>query len=244
MRNGTRKLQVWPDVYEMPKAVPEASSLALLETRPNAREQSFHCDSLEPGCSGVTAYEEDQFVYVLLYGFIAMLVYLKLKPERKEATDYIRSLLAGSAQGELAEADAATDTADPERVPAGGGGACIFSDEEWNSTVEPRIWEVLVHAEFKAKGVGDFEVLCVRIKKSQTIVVDSRCPHAGAPWTGGPECKRLYRGHFYGFRRDVMRRNRESPTDKDEYTTVDLCSGDYFPLASWGRVGKGGPIFA
>ena len=68
--------------------------------------------------------------------------------------------------------------------------------------------------------------------------------HAGAPWTGSPGCKRLYRGHFYGFRRDVMRRVRESPTDKDEYTTVDLCSSDFFSLASWGQLGEKGPIFA
>lgn len=207
----------------MPNALPEASSTALLETLPDAQGQSFHCDSLEPGASGVTAYEEDQFLYVLHNGFRAMLVLLELKPDRKEATDLVRSLLAAQSDG---------------------GGASVFSDADWINTVEPRVWQALVHEEFKARKVGHFEVLRVRVKRSKTIVLDSRCPHAGAPWTGSPGCKRLYRGHFYGFRRDVMRRVRDSPTDKDEYTTVDLCSSDFFPLASWGQLGEKGPIFA
>jgi hypothetical protein len=236
----------------MPNALPEASSTALLETLPDAQGQSFHCDSLEPGASGVTAYEEDQFLYVLHNGFRAMLVLLELKPDRKEATDLVRSLLA--AQSEPAGSDitaaeeppqmAARPPANPVRPQANGGGASVFSDADWINTVEPRVWQALVHEEFKARKVGHFEVLRVRVKRSKTIVLDSRCPHAGAPWTGSPGCKRLYRGHFYGFRRDVMRRVRESPTDKDEYTTVDLCSSDFFPLASWGQLGEKGPIFA
>jgi len=239
----------------MPKALPDATSCALLDTLPDAREQSFHCDSLEPGGSGLTPYEEDQFVYVLRYGFQAMLVLLELKPDRQEATDLIRSLLAGQSEqagGDIAATAAADEPpqmaarppANPVRPPADGDGACEFSDEEWKNTVEPRVWQVLVHEEFKARKVGDFEVLRVRVKRSQTIVLDSRCVHASAPWTGRPGCKRLYRGHFYGFRKDVLRRVRESPTDRDEYTTVDLCSRDFIPLASWGQVGKHGPIFA
>ena len=108
---------------------------------------------------------------------------------------------------------------------------------------EPFAWQFLVHEEFKARGVGDFQVVRVCAKKSHTIVMDSRCPHAGAPWTGG-SAKRLYRGHVYGFRQDVMRRARESAADKDEYTTEDLCSDDYFPIVSWAQKGKNGPIFA
>ena len=38
--------------------------------------------------------------------------------------------------------------------------------------------------------------------------------------------------------------NRENPTDKDEYTAVDLCSSDFIPLASWGQLGEEGPVFA
>jgi len=36
----------------------------------------------------------------------------------------------------------------------------------------------------------------------------------------------------------------ESPTDKDEYTAVDLCSSDFIPLASWDQLGEEGPVFA
>ena len=38
--------------------------------------------------------------------------------------------------------------------------------------------------------------------------------------------------------------DRESPTDKDEYTAVDLCSSDLIPLASWDQLGEEGPVFA
>ena len=39
-------------------------------------------------------------------------------------------------------------------------------------------------------------------------------------------------------------RDSESPTDKDEYTAVDLCSSDFIPLASWDQLGEEGPVFA
>ena len=42
----------------------------------------------------------------------------------------------------------------------------------------------------------------------------------------------------------VRHSDRESPTDKDEYTAVDLCSSDFIPLASWGQLGEKGPVFA
>ena len=38
--------------------------------------------------------------------------------------------------------------------------------------------------------------------------------------------------------------DRESPTDKDEYTAVDLCSSDFIPLASWRQLGEREPVFA
>ena len=38
--------------------------------------------------------------------------------------------------------------------------------------------------------------------------------------------------------------DRESPTDKDEYTAVDLCSSDFIPLASWDQLGEEGPVLA
>jgi hypothetical protein len=118
-----------------------------------------------------------------------------------------------------------------------------YTDETWAEIVEPLVWQYLVHKEFKARGLKDFEVVRFGIKKSQTIVLDSRCPHAGTAWTGGDR-KRLYRGHFYGFRKDVLRRNRVSAAEKDEHTTVDLCDNDHFPIITWAQRGGTGPIFA
>jgi hypothetical protein len=61
----------------------------------------------------------------------------------------------------------------------------------WETTLEPRAWEFLVHQEFnlKARGVKDFEAVRVRIDKTKTIELDSRTAHAGTPWTGRPGCK-------------------------------------------------------
>jgi len=119
----------------------------------------------------------------------------------------------------------------------------VYTDKEWEEIMEPLVWQYLVHKEFKARGLKDFEVVRFGIKKTQTIVLDSRCPHAGTAWTGGDR-ERLYRGHFYGFRKDVLRRNRVSAAEKDEHTTVDLCDNDYFPIVTWAQRGKTGPIFA
>jgi hypothetical protein len=75
-------------------------------------------------------------------------------------------------------------------------------------------------------------------------VLDSRTAHAGTPWTGRAGRKRLYKGHFYGFRQDVLRRKRDHPTEKDEFTTVDLCDDDQFPIVGWAQRGAAGPMFA
>jgi hypothetical protein len=74
--------------------------------------------------------------------------------------------------------------------------------------------------------------------------MDSRTAHAGTSWNALCGLKRLYRGHFYGFRQDVMRRNRAIVFEKDEHTTVDLCDKDHFPIVSWAQRGAAGPIFA
>jgi hypothetical protein len=92
--------------------------------------------------------------------------------------------------------------------------------------------------------VKDFEVVRVRIKTTKTAVMDSRTEHASSPWMA-PHCrKHLYRGHFYGFRQDVMKLNRAIVFEKDEHTTVDLCDDDHFPIVNWAQRGAAGPIFA
>ena len=116
------------------------------------------------------------------------------------------------------------------------------SDEEWAS-LEPSAWELLVHREFEARGVKTFEVVRVPIQKTKTVVVDSRTSHAGSPWKASSGRQRLYRGHFYGFRQDVLHRPPAVLGDKDESTTVDLCDADNFPIVTWAQRGDA-PIFA
>lgn len=203
----------------MPKAVSDTGRLAVLGTFSGAEEQSFHLDSTEPGNSGITAYEEDQYVDVLWNSFIAMVILEELQADRKQATELVRSRLASQNL------------------------SFVCSDEKWE-TLEPSAWESLVHHEFKARGVKDFEVVRVRIQKTRTALVDSRTAHAGTSWKAVGGRKRLYRGHFYGFRQNVMKRKRYLVYQKDEHTTVDLCDQDHFPIVSWAQRGAAGPIFA
>jgi hypothetical protein len=211
-----------PGKYEMPKAVSDTGRLAVLGTFSGAEEQSFHLDSTEPGNSGITAYEEDQYVDVLWNSFIAMVILEELQADRKQATELVRSRLASQ---------------NPTFPPF------VCSDEKWE-TLEPSAWESLVHHEFKARGVKDFEVVRVRIQKTRTALVDSRTAHAGTSWKAVGGRNRLYRGHFYGFRQNVMKRKRYLVYQKDEHTTVDLCDQDHFPIVSWAQRGAAGPIFA
>ncbi len=37
---------------------------------------------------------------------------------------------------------------------------------------------------------------------------------------------------------------RDHPTEKDEFTTVDLCDDDQFPIVGWAQRGAAGPMFA
>ena len=201
----------------MPRAVSDTDRIAALATVSGATEQSFHRDSLEPGNSGITAYGEDQDIYILWNSFFAMIVLEELLADRKEATELLRSCWNLSP-----------------------GPGC--SDEEWAS-LEPSAWDLLVHCEFKARGVQNFEVVRVPIQKTKTVVVDSRTSHAGSPWKASSSRQRLYRGHFYGFRQDVLNRPADFLGDKDESTTVDLCDEDYFPIVTWAQRGDA-PIFA
>ena len=109
--------------------------------------------------------------------------------------------------------------------------------------MEPSAWELLVHSEFEARGVKEFEIVRVPIQKTKTVVVDSCTSHAGSPWKTSCGRKRLYRGHFYGFRQDVLHRPPALLAEKDELTTVNLCDTDYFHIVTWAQLG-GASIFA
>jgi hypothetical protein len=200
----------------MPKAVSDTDRIAVLGSWPDARDQSFHLDSPVSGNSGITAYGEDQDIYILWNSFLAVIVLGELQPDREEATALLRSCWN----------------------PSSG-----CSEAEWD-LLEPSAWELLVHHEFMARGVKDFEVVRVPIQKTKTVVVDARTSHAGCGRKASSRDTLLYRGHFYGFRQDVLHRPAAVLSDKDETVTVDLCDADYFPIVTWAQRGAAGPIFA
>ena len=212
--------QVWPGPLHMPETVSDTDRLATLASVSGVGDQSIHCDSPEPGNSGITAYDEDQDIYILWNSFLAMIVLGELQADREEATALLRSSWAS-------------------RNPSPSG----CTDAEWKR-LEPSAWELLVHHEFKARGVKDFEVVRVPIQKTKTVVIDSRTSHAGSRRSASSRRERLYRGHFYGFRQDVLHRPAYLLSVRDETVTVDLCDADYFPIVTWAQRGAAGPIFA
>jgi len=156
----------------MQKGVTSADRIAALLTLPGAVSQSFHLDSLNPGNSGVTAIEEDQYVDVLFGAFLAMLILDELNGDRAEATKLVRSRLAG-------------------QTPP-----CVFTDSDWASIVEPCAkcaWQFLVHREFMAREVQDFEV-------QRLCVFASRRPRQQS-WTPAPRTPALNRARGLAFRR-------------------------------------------
>jgi hypothetical protein len=193
----------------MPKELAEPGLAAVLESLPGAGAQGVHCDSLKPGATGITSYEQDQYVYILFFAFHAMRILQELGKDRLAATEHIRSRLAAT--------------------------GVFFSDKEWTDVAEEGIWQFLVHEQFRVRRVRPFEVVRVPVCKNHTIALDTRCPHAGAPWSG---VRRAYRGHFYGYERALRKLAPDEMTDKDEYLTVDLCDNDHFPIIGWAQESK------
>jgi hypothetical protein len=105
----------------MPKSVASTDKLATLQALADVEGQSFHRDSPDLGCSGVTSFEEDQYVDVLWNSFPATVILEELLDDRGQATELVRSRLAS------------------QNPPY----AC--SDEAWKTILEPRAWEFLVH---------------------------------------------------------------------------------------------------
>ena len=150
---------------------------------------------------------------MLFFAFFAMRILEELRKDRLAATNYVRSRLAAE-------------------QPESGSERIVYSDSEWE-VAEPRIWQFLVHEEFRVRGVRRFEVVRVPIRKDHTGALDTRCPHGGAPWDGA---RRAYRGHFYGYERDLQKQTTEQVTTNDEYVTVDLCDDDFSPIVGWAQL--------
>jgi hypothetical protein len=90
----------------------------------------MHSDAVPRGFAILTAMERDQYVTVLLHGFRAMCMYDELYKDHALAAGLFRKRLA-----ELPASSRYTDTA-------------------WEK-VEARVWCLLVHKEFEARGHGN-----------------------------------------------------------------------------------------
>jgi hypothetical protein len=104
--------------------------------------------------------ERTQNLVVVLHGFHAMRILDELVEDRQAATNLFRERL--------------NDPTEPR----------AFSDAEWQLRVEPKAWEFLVHKEFEARGLPDFEAVRVPVKQGSSL--DTRCLHGGAPGDGSP----------------------------------------------------------
>jgi hypothetical protein len=152
--------------------------------------------------------ERSQYLVVVLHGFRALCIYQELMEDRKAATDSFREKLK--------------EQANPR----------AFTDVEWEQ-VEPKAWEFLVHKEFEARGLPDFEAVRVRVKKGGCVVLDTRCLHGGAPGDGSPGL----RAHAYGivYVDEAEPGSAADALAKDYLTTVDILDSDYAPVGTWGR---------
>lgn len=86
-------MQVWPSAHEKPAKLEEATALAVVESLSGAGAQGVHIDSTKPGATGITSYEQDQYIYVLIWAFYAMRILEELRKDRKAATAHIRPRL-------------------------------------------------------------------------------------------------------------------------------------------------------
>ena len=195
----------------MPKGIANAELISVIKLEEKGEQEAVHCDSKRPGVSGLTALVERQSVLVLFNGFRAMVILRRLIPDREEATSHLRSRLAALT---------------PPRA---------FTDEEWVGTVEPCVWTSLVHQRFAAEKLAPLEMVRVPLDICDTIVLDSRCSHAGDRWLG--RAGSLYWWHFHGFERslaldlqDLLEKAEESSD-----TTVDLCEPDLLPIVTWSQ---------
>ena len=156
----------------------------------------------------MTAMERTQHLVVVLHGFHAMRILDELVEDRQAATDLFRDWL--------------NDPTEPR----------AFSDAEW-LRVEPKAWEFLVHKEFEARGLPDFEAVRVPVKQGSSLVLDTRCLHGGAPGDGSPG----FRAHGYGIVYDdgAEPGSAADALAKDYLITVDILDLDYSPVGTWGR---------
>ena len=179
----------------------DPAHFAIIRSEGDAHGQGIHADAQRRGFSILTAMERTQNLVVVLHGFHAMRILDELVEDRRAATNLFRERL--------------NDPTEPR----------AFSDAEWQLRVEPKAWEFLVHKEFEARGLPDFEAVRVPVKQGSSLVLDTRCLHGGAPGDGSPG----FRAHGYGIVYDdeAEPRSAADALEKDYLITVDILDLDY-----------------
>ena len=200
-------LQVWPGRI-LKEVSRDPAHFAIIRSEGDAHGQGIHADAYKTGFSILSAMERSQDLVVVLHGFRALCIYQELMEDRKAATDSFREKLK--------------EQANPR----------AFTDVEWEQ-VEPKAWEFLVHNEFEARELPNFEAVRVRVKKGGCVVLDTRCLHGGAPGDGSPGL----RAHAYGivYVDEAEPGSAADALAKDYLTTVDILESDYAPVGTWGR---------
>ena len=192
--------------HDVPHSLDSSEYISIIEAQKDCMAQDIHLDSIEPGWSFLTAMECDQELLILWNGYKYVCLIEPLIRDRKAACDQVRTKV----QMET---------------------AFTWTDEEWHSTIEPRVWIWLCQAQAdKVFGASPhLKIKRVRIPKGWTIAVDSRTPHGGAP-RFGPDALRL---HMYAVVRavDASAVVRAVELDAEiQDSTIDLRHSFYFPI--------------
>ena len=155
----------------------------------------------------MTAIGRPQHVVVVLHGFHAMRIYDEIVADREAATRVLRERLRDQCNR-------------------------VFSDAEWQN-VEPKAWEFLVHQEFEARRLPEFQAVRVPIQQGRSVVLDTRCLHGGAPGDGSPGL----RAHAYGlvYDDDAEPQSALVALHKDHLSTIDILDSHYAPVGTWGK---------
>ena len=196
-------LQVWP--AGVSTKVPDLEHLAIVRSHGDAHGQGIHADSRRTGFTILTAIGKPQHLVVVLHGFRAMRIYNEIVADREDATRVLRERLHDHR---------------------------VFSDAEWQR-VESKAWEFLVHKEFEARRLPEFQAVRVPIQQGGSVVLDTRCLHAGAPGDGSPGL----RAHAYGlvYDDDAEPESAGDALHNDHLNTVDILNTHYAPVGTWGK---------
>ena len=217
--SNVRCAQICP--HDVPHTLDTSDYLSIIEAQEDCMAQDIHLDSLEDGWSFLTAMECDQEVLILWNGYKYVCLLEPLIRDRQTACDHVRTKVQMEA-------------------------AFTWTDEEWQSTIEPRVWTWLCQSQAdKTFGSSpELKIKRVRIPKGWTIAVDSRTPHGGAPRVG-PDALRL---HIYAVVRavDAVAAHADDLGDAAiQDATIDLRNSAYLPIlhsaqrqhaAAFGRV--------